>query len=67
MYLALGRGFLTPCSAAQWVVLAPLREGCQLPDCLDDLNGATWAPAHSGPRAISPCLSPTKVRPHSFV
>lgn len=65
---------------AQWVVLAPPREGCQLPDCLHDLNGTMWAPAssllptvvsslgpHPGPRAISPCLSPTEVRPHGFV
>lgn len=57
-YLALGRRFLTPCSAAQWVVLAPPREGCQLPDCLDDLNGATWAPAHSGVSPGSPPWGP---------
>lgn len=49
------------------MVLALPREGCQLPDCLDDLNGAMWAPAHSGvspgPPPWAPGLLPSS-EPH---
>ena len=48
-------------------MLALPREGCQLPDCLDDLNGAMWAPAHSGvspgPPPWAPGLLPSS-EPH---